>query len=128
MSTSKKIGEIALIFLTFRDQLKIYHWQTHLYTRHKASDGLINIITSQLDRFIETLQGSRNTKLKMSSKSSMTLVNESDSSIINVLKVFKKWLLEGLVTYLDKNDKDLLNIRDEILGSVNKALYLFTLK
>ena len=49
--TSEQIGEIAMIFLAFRDQLKIYHWQTLSYARHKASDKLVDDITDQIDRF-----------------------------------------------------------------------------
>jgi hypothetical protein len=127
MSTSKKLGEIALIFLSFINQLKIYHFQTRSYARHKASDGLVNIISDQMDRFMETMQGSRDMRIKMTSSSYVKLVNQNDTDIVNVLKVFKTWLVSGLVIYLDSNDKDLLNIRDEILGTVNKTLYLFTL-
>lgn len=128
MATSEQIGEIAMILLTFRDQLKIYHWMTTNYARHKATDILVVSLTAQMDRFMETLQGSKNKRLKLSSKNKIIkFENPSDSSILDVLVAFKNWLTNILPTYLKPFDKDLSNIRDEILGSVNHAIYLFTL-
>lgn len=124
------IGEIALHMTCVRDQLKFYHWAgTTSYSRHVASDGLVNSLTSNLDRFIETMQGSENRKLILGRKS-VTFSIESDESIVKVLESFKNWLSNILPTYLSSNSKntDLLNIRDEILGDVNKTLYLFTLQ
>jgi hypothetical protein len=41
----------------------------------------------------------------------------------------ENYLINELPMMLDSNkDTDLLNIRDEILGSVNKTKYLLTLK
>ena len=126
--TPKQIGEIAMIFLTFRDQLKIYHWQTTSYSRHKASGKLVEEITEQMDRFIETLQGSINTRLVISSKNAtIKFVNQPDENVTILLISFKNWLLKGLPNMLNPFDKDLTNIRDEILGSVNKTIYLFSL-
>lgn len=129
MSTSEDIGEIAMILLAFRDQLKIYHWQTHSYTRHKAADGLVEVMTEQMDRFIETLQGSRNMRMVIPSrKPFIRFENQTDASILVIMNEFKKWLDTKLPAKLEPMDNDLRNIRDEILGSVNKSLYLFTLK
>ena len=65
MSTSEQLGEIALIFFAFRDQLKIYHLQTTNYARHIAADALVSDITIKMDRFMETLQGARNKRMKI---------------------------------------------------------------
>jgi hypothetical protein len=129
MNINEKIGEIAVIFLRFRDQLKLYHWTTTSYSRHKASDKLVETITEQMDRFIETIQGSRNSRLKLTDKNRvLKFFNTTDDSIIRVLENFKLWLIEGLPLYLENFDKDLRNIRDEILSSVNQTLYLFSLQ
>ena len=127
MTTSEQIGEVAMIFLAFRDQLKIYHWQTTKYSAHKTSDNLVNIVTDQMDRFLETLQGSRNVRIKIPPKHKFILFeDQTDSSILVLLSTFKTWLSVTLEKMLGPFDKDLSNIRDEILGSVNKSLYLFT--
>lgn len=124
----KQIGEIALIFLEFINQLKIYHWQTLNYARHIASDKLVSTITGQVDRFMEILQGSRNTRLVLSSKGrKIELTNQQDSNANSLLLAFKYWLLNELPIMLEYFDSDLSNIRDEMLGSVNNTLYLYTL-
>jgi len=128
MNSPEQIGKIALIFLAFRDQLKIYHWQTTSYARHRAADKIVSIITEQMDRFMETLLGSRNMRLKMPSRNSIDFVDQSDSDILTLMKEFKKWLLRDLPDKLEPFDKDLSNIRDEILGSINKTIYLFSLE
>lgn len=129
MSTPEEIGEIAMILLAFRDQLKIYHWQTHSYARHKAADDIVGTMTEQMDRFMETLQGSRNMRMIIPRKKPfIRFGNQTDDSILVIMNEFKKWLDIKLPNKLKPMDNDLRNIRDEILGSVNKTLYLFTLK
>lgn len=124
----EQIGEIAMIFLAFRNQLKIYHWQTTSYARHKASDRLISSITEQIDRFMETLQGSRDTRLVLTSQSgTISFNNQKDDNATEILVAFKEWLSDGISSILQPFDKDLSNIRDEMLGSVNQTIYLFSL-
>lgn len=125
--TPEQIGEITMIFLSFRDQLKIYHWQTTSYSRHIAADSLVISITAQIDRFMETLQGSRDRRLLITSKSGkIKLKNQGDDNATEILIAFKEWLSNGLSSMIPL-DKDLLNIRDEMIGSVNQTLYLFSL-
>ena len=126
MSSPEQIGEILLTFLSFRDHLRLYHFQTRVYARHKASDFLIDVMTEQLDRFMETLQGSRDMRAKMPSRSTIKFNDQTDEGAVDLLKRFRAWLLNGLPSMLNSSDKDLLNIRDEIRGHVNKTLYLFT--
>jgi hypothetical protein len=126
--TSKQIGEIAMILLSFRDQLKLYHWTTKSYSRHKASDKLVNVMTDQIDRFMETLQGSRNNRILLTSKSAkIKFVNQKDENAIELLEEFKIWLLNGLSKILKPTDTDLYSIRDEMLSIVNQTIYLFSL-
>ena len=125
MNTPQEIGEIAVIFLVFRDQLKLYHWMTSSYARHKAADKLVESITSNMDKFIETIQGSRDVRLELSDQNTgIRFENASDSSILKILIAFKNWLS---ILCLEPSDKDLSNIRDDILCSVNQTIYLFSL-
>lgn len=124
----KIIGEIAMIFFSFRDQLKIYHFQAGTYNRHTTSDILVDKITVQMDLFLETLQGSRKVRMKIPSKNTIKFSNQTDKSIIKILKGFVNWLVNILPKYLKKSETDLLNVRDEILQNVNQTLYLFTFK
>lgn len=127
--TPEKMGDILMNFLGVRDQLKIYHFQTSSYSRHKAVDDLVNTLTEKLDLFMEILQGSRNMKLRINNNHNyITFKNIEDKNIVMLLHSFKKWLINGLSTYIKPLDTDLITLRDDMLGGVNQTLYLFTLK
>jgi hypothetical protein len=127
MTDQENIGKISLTFLDVLNQLKIYHWQTTSYARHKASCQLITNLTDMTDKILETLQGSNSIRLYIPDDfNTITLTNQSDKSIIGLLEYFKVWLVETFPQYLDPNDTDIINLRDEILGQVNQTLYLFS--
>jgi len=124
---SRIMGDIAIIFLSVRDSLKMYHWQTNVYSRHKSSDDLVSLLTGKMDEFLETMQGSRQARIVLPSNgSALRVENQSDFSIIELLVFFRKWLKQSLSMHLTDDDVDLKNLRDEIVGGVNKTLYLFT--
>ena len=124
---SNSVGEIAAIFLNFRDNMKIYHWQTHSYARHKASDKLVDRMSDKMDKFVEVMQGCRDERVVMPAQN-VHLDNQNDDTIIELLKNFRRWLQAVLPRYLQQEETDLFNIRDEILSDVNQALYLFSLR
>jgi hypothetical protein len=55
------------------------------------------------------------------------LHNFSDLAARGFVATQTTYLTKELPKKLRKEDTDLLNIRDEILGELNKVLYLFTL-
>ena len=122
------IGYIALYFTYVRDQLKFYHWSTKNFARHSTSDKFVSSLSDKMDRFIEVMQGSENKRIILPSGNHHSFNNETDTSIVKVLRIFKDWLSETLPTYLNNkhSNTDLLNIRDDILADVNNTLYLFT--
>lgn len=119
------IAEIAQILMSFRDNIKVYHWQTYSYARHKASDRLASFLTDKIDEFMEVLQGSENTHVYFNGQS-FSFDNHTDESIITLMNSFRLWLI-NLNNYLTVTSTDLLNIRDEILAKVNQTMYLFSL-
>lgn len=128
MKYSENIGKIALTFLDMINQLKLYHWRTTSFSRHKASCELLSDITSITDNIIETIQGSKNQRLEIPDNfNTIMLNNHTDDSMEELIIYFKEWLIEKFPLYLDENDTDILNLRDELLQVLNKTLYLFTL-
>jgi hypothetical protein len=124
----KNIGSIAVTLLDVLNQLKIYHWQTKSYARHKASDELISNLTSSIDQIVEIMQGKKNTRLFISDSNDLIRIqNQNDNDIIELLGEFKTYLVMIFPRYLTNKDTDILNIRDDLLGNVNKTLYLFSL-
>lgn len=122
---------VVLPLLTYQMQLKIYHWQTNSFSRHKASDSLGQSVATKIDLFVETLQGLKGKKLDLpkSQQHVIEVSNMSDTDAVQLLKRVKTWLLTTLPTLLDiKGEPDLMNQRDDMITDINQTLYLFTLK
>lgn len=119
---------IVTKLLTYQNQIKILHWQTTSYSEHKTLDGLYSDLTGQIDEFVETFMGKYG---RILAQNNFNLILENYKSLApqSLLIEIESYLINELPTMLDaKKDSDLLNIRDEILGSVNQAKYLLTLK
>ena len=104
------IGKIALYFMFVRDQLKIYHWQTKNYARHKSSDDLVEKLSEKMDKFIEVMQGIENTRLSIKHDNFPVLHNQTDNSIVKNLNIFKEWLSKELPLYIKNNTSVINNI------------------
>ena len=112
----------------FRDQMKLYHWQTLSHARHVASDTFVTNLSAFIDQFIEIYQGKYG-RIKLGKVSTVRLEDIDDDYIIDYLKKYRNYLTFTLSGSLhNKKDTDLLNICDEMLADVNKTLYLFSLK
>jgi hypothetical protein len=123
-------GELINFFFHLALQVKLYHWQTKSYSRHTASDKLHENILELSDRFIEVYVGKYGREhIEVSSTTSkVTVGNLTDSQIIGYLRTAINFLEKDLLGIIDdKKNTDLLNIRDELLGCINRTLYLFTL-
>lgn len=117
-------GDIVTAMLTIRNQVKLYHWQTKSFARHKATDDLTATLDTLIDSFVESYMGKYG---RPSVRGSITLHNFSESAARSFVAKQTKYLTSVLPKKLKSTDTDLLNIRDEILGELNKVLYLFTL-
>ena len=114
--------------MTLRDQVKLYHWETLSFPRHKATDELVTNLDTNIDKFVEVYIGKYG-RPKFSTSSSIKLRNFHDKEATTLLKQYIKWLSTSLPKSLNKSaDTDLLNIRDEILADLNQTLYLFSFK
>lgn len=115
-------------FFSMRNQIKLYHWQTKSYARHKATDDVISKLDEHIDQFVEVYMGKYG-RAKMTSKTATTTVlNLSEKSIVGFIKKCIQMLLGDCMKGLKEDrDTDLFNIRDEMLADLNQLLYLFTL-
>ena len=101
--------------------VKLHHWRTHRYSVHKATDNLHESLSEQVDSFVEKLLGSKHTRanltqLRMRSFNTLPALKHR----IEFYKQYLKHMPASLGT-------DLLNIRDELLGSLNQFSYMLTL-
>ena len=122
-------ADIINVMLTLRNQVKVYHWQTMSYARHKATDDLVTSLDENIDKFVEVYMGKYGPPTFSGSNTKITVRNVIDKKAAELLKAGTEWLTHDLPRFLNKTkDSDLLNIRDEILADLNQVLFLFRLK
>jgi hypothetical protein len=117
-------GDIVIAMMTIRDQIKLYHWQTRMFARHKATDDLIVKLDTNIDMFVETYMGKYG-RPRVSKQ--IKLTNFSESAALSFVERQRAFLSKVLPRKISAGDTDLLNIRDTILADLNQVLYLFTL-
>lgn len=105
--------------------VKLYHWKTHSFASHKATDELYSALNGHMDNFVEVLMGMSGSRANFLDTKSIKLVDLSNKKqLVNRVNIIKNQL-SGMEKHI--NATDLLNIRDEILGDLNKFMYLLTL-
>lgn len=106
-------------------QYKMFHWQTLSYAQHNAFGKTYDSLNDLTDKFVEILIGKYGrindfTEIPVNRKFD---VSEAKNFINENIKFMLK-----LDTFLNGfKDKDLLNLRDEMLGELNQLKYLLTL-
>ena len=120
-------AEIIILMMTIRDQIKIYHWQTMSYPRHKTTDELVDKLDKSIDKFVEVFIGKYG-RPNFKKTASIKVHNFRDKDGAAFLKSATQWLTKDLPKLLDKDDTDLLSIRDELLADLNQTKYLFSLQ
>ena len=119
--------ELTLKLVQIQLQFKFLHWQTFGDAKHRAYGELYDSIGDHIDTFTEAMMG----KYGRPDFESEFVIAFQDIQSINIQNFIDGIVefLVGMTEILDsKYDTDLLNIRDEILASINKLKYLLTLK
>jgi hypothetical protein len=107
--------------------MKLYHWMTKSYARHKAADYAVDKISELGDSFMETYIGKYGTPTMTKRDMTITLNPYNDDTMIKYLDECIKFLLTNVPSVLKKDDVDLLNIRDEMVSALNQTKYLMSL-
>ena len=120
---------IVLTFLQMLNTVKLYHWKTHSYAQHKATDELYTKLNENIDTFVEIMLGKHGNRVDLTNTKSIPLYD------YNNVQPFKKKIGEYKQFLINMtkdadlnltNNSDLLNVRDEILGNINQFEYLLT--
>ena len=118
--------DFVLMFIQLQQQFRMLHWGTKHYARHKAYGRIYDNLEDLIDNFVETYMGKYGT-VKVGGQGSIVLKDIDQIDIPTFLNDATQFLL-GFTNTLDSiADTDLLNIRDEILGAMNRLKYLLTL-
>ena len=128
-------SELIQALFSVEHNVKLYHWQTTSYARHKATCDFLTAYLPLVDQFIEVYLGhnpevkSKITKMKMFD----TSIAPARENLADLSQDSTAILLNDLASRLQKIDQtgfikqsDLLNIRDEIVSQIKQTLYLFS--
>jgi DNA-binding ferritin-like protein len=112
-------------FLKIQNQLRIFHWQTSSYAQHKAFGKAYEQLDGYIDDFVEVFMGKYG-RSKAATSYSIELENLG-SDYLDVIDSFISYLI-GITDSVDPvTDTDLLNIKDSMIGELNRLKYLLTL-
>lgn len=114
-------------FLGLQCQIKVMHWQTKGYARHKALDDTFGELLDLVDTFVEEAMGKYGRFELDDETDTITLVNLSDLDPKDMVNTVCEALVQ-ITDQVEETDTNLLNIRDEMLGLFNKLNYLLTLE
>jgi len=123
--------EVTIKFFEMLLLIKLFHWKTHSYATHKATDELYTKLNEHMDKFMEVLLGKTQIRMDFTNQKSISLIDlDSKERLVEKVDQFKGYLV-GLTNNKMMRlmtNTDLLNIRDEILSDANQFLYLLSLK
>jgi DNA-binding ferritin-like protein len=108
-------------------QMKINHWQTKGYARHNAFGEFYDSLSDLIDTFVESAMGKYGRFTLDEETKTIQLSNLSELDVKGMISTVRDALVQ-MGEQLDPSDTDLLNIRDEMLGGLNKLSYLLTLE
>lgn len=122
-------ASIVYMFLQMLNTVKLYHWKTRSYSQHIATDTLYQDMNGSIDTFVEILLGKTGERVDLTRHRSLPLVDFNNfASFKTEVEKYKRFLV-GMSNDPKMNMKDntdLMNVRDEILGQLNKFSYLLT--
>lgn len=139
---------VMLSLFQIQNTLKFSHWRTESYAEHKALDKFLDKFLNNMDEFIEVWQGKYGRIDIKNNNVNMTVQKVNGKDLIRYLNCLigffdgeksnscKNYKISGnkdycgitIMNIIKEKDTDLLNIRDEILSSINQLKYLLTLK
>jgi hypothetical protein len=119
--------EFILKLVQIQIQFKFLHWQTHGDAKHRTYGKVYDKLGDFIDEFAEIMMGKYG-RVEFEPEFSIMFQNMGSLNLQNFLDGITEFLV-GMTDQLDSRyDTDLLNLRDEMLGTINKTKYLLTLK
>jgi DNA-binding ferritin-like protein len=119
-------SHIVKVFLEVLNMVKLYHWKTHSYAQHKATDELYERLNENIDKFVEILLGKDESRIKMLEKRIDLVDAKNVKDFKSRIYEYRTFLTDMNMYFDAKRDTDLLSVRDDLLSDINQFLYLMT--
>jgi hypothetical protein len=115
-----ELAPLIDLLLTLRNQMKLYHWQTHSYAQHSSSDKLIDALDTLIDRFVETAMGHFGRPKYTNMTLSLRVFTTSAEAIQLLQKASDLFSQQKMPT-------DLATVRDDLVATIRQFIYVFSL-
>lgn len=125
---NKNLDSNINFFFQTQLQLKVLHWQTKGYARHQAFGEAYESLDGLIDQFVEVCMGKHGRFVLQEENKTIQVENLPEVNIVDFLQNIKSKLVSISKELSSEADTDLLNIRDEMLATINKLAYLLTLE
>lgn len=119
--------DLVSIFMEMLAMIKVYHWNTHSFAQHKATDEIHAKLSENVDKFMEVLLGKKESRLHDLNEKIQLIRSKNTVDFKKSIYEYRECMIRLSDCFDSRQDSDLLNIRDEILADLNQLLYLFTL-
>jgi len=119
-SGGKKCGCVEKL-MSAQQSLRLQHWLTKSHAQHKAIGNAYEGLDGLIDDFVETLIGAKGREV-LSGISSISVGGD----VQKILSDLEDALRNDIPKDVGEKETALLNIRDEMLGLVQKTKYLLT--
>ena len=126
--SNREKSHIVRVMLEMLNVVKLYHWKTHSYSQHKATDELYGRLNENIDKFVEVLLGKDGSRIDMIEKNIYLKDYSETSDFKQKIYEYREFLKDLSIYFDNRNDSDLISIRDDILADINQFLYLMTFK
>ena len=124
--TNRQKSQIVQKFMELLTMIKLYHWKTHSYAQHKATDELYGKLNENIDKFVEVLLGKSKHRVNMLETKMKMYDLDTKSELKEHIFEYRQFLIDMDRCFSPKKDSDLFSIRDDILGDLNQFLYLLS--
>jgi len=116
--------ELLSNVLQITAQLKALHWQTQSYPEHVAFEKTYDSLGANFDSLIEVYSG-KYQRPKFGGVQEITIADYDSIKIDAFLKASEEFFVD---LFTAEQDRELGNIRDEIVADLQQLKYLLTLK
>lgn len=123
----KTLSSNINLLLGLHAQLKIFHWQTKGYARHNGFADTRDTLEELMDSFVEEAMGQYGRFTLDDETNTIKLLNLNELKPMDLTNTICE-ALKQMTDQIDPSDTNLLNIRDEMLGAMQKLKYLLTLE
>lgn len=123
---SRQKSVIVQKFMELLTMIKLYHWKTHSYSQHKATDELYSKLNENIDRFVEVLLGKSKQRIHMLENKMRLYDLDTKQELRDHVLEYRDFLVNMDQVFHERRDSDLFSIRDDLLADLNQFLYLWT--